>query len=131
MDHPQLHSSGPRRGKSNEDVTERLDEFKKTFESGAPPYNAAQEELEVFHRATAELKASGIEDGGLKVRTTSGVQRLKSGSGAGFLRSRSARRANGGQLLPRAMVAVLQRGARELSGGYTPRSGHWVQDLSY
>ena len=39
----------------------RLDEFKKTFESGAPPYNAPQEVIEKMHRATAELKASGIE----------------------------------------------------------------------
>ena len=45
----------------------RLDEFKKNFESGAPPYNAPREAIETMHRATAELKASGIEDGVLKV----------------------------------------------------------------
>jgi len=45
----------------------RLDEFKKTFESGAPPYNAPQEVIETMHRATAELKASGIEAHALKV----------------------------------------------------------------
>jgi hypothetical protein len=45
----------------------RLDEFKKAFESGAPPYNAPQEALETMHRATAELKASGLEDSALKV----------------------------------------------------------------
>ncbi len=45
----------------------RLDEFKKTFESGAPPYNAPREAIESMHRATAELKASGIEDAALKV----------------------------------------------------------------
>ena len=45
----------------------RLDEFKKTFESGAPPYNAQQEAIEKMHRATAELKASGIEERALKV----------------------------------------------------------------
>jgi hypothetical protein len=39
----------------------RLDEFKKTFESGAPPYNAPHEAIEKMHRATAELKASGLE----------------------------------------------------------------------
>jgi hypothetical protein len=39
----------------------RLDEFKKAFESGAPPYNAEHEAIEKMHRATAELKASGIE----------------------------------------------------------------------
>ena len=45
----------------------RLDEFKKTFESGAPPYNAPQGVIETMHRATAELKASGIEAHALKV----------------------------------------------------------------
>jgi hypothetical protein len=45
----------------------RLDEFKKAFESGAPPYNAPHEAIEAMHRATAELKASGIEAHALKV----------------------------------------------------------------
>ena len=48
-------------------LQERLDEFKKSFESGAPPYNAAQEAIEKMHRATAELKASGIEERALKL----------------------------------------------------------------
>ena len=45
----------------------RLDEFKKAFESGAPPYNAPHAAIEIMHRATAELKASGIEGHALKV----------------------------------------------------------------
>jgi len=45
----------------------RLDEFKKAFESGAPPYNAQHEVIEKMHRATAELKASGIEQQALKI----------------------------------------------------------------
>jgi len=45
----------------------RLDEFKRTFESGAPPYNAQQEAIEKMHRATAELKALGIEHQALKI----------------------------------------------------------------
>jgi hypothetical protein len=45
----------------------RLDEFKKAFESGAPPYNAEHEAIEKMHRATAELKASGIEQQALKI----------------------------------------------------------------
>ena len=45
----------------------RLDEFKKAFESGAPPYNAPKEAIEKMHRATADLKASGIEKRALKV----------------------------------------------------------------
>ena len=45
----------------------RLDEFKKAFESGGPPYNAPREAIELMHRATAELKASGIEETALNV----------------------------------------------------------------
>ncbi|HTZ49917.1 MAG TPA: hypothetical protein VMH20_20190 [Verrucomicrobiae bacterium] len=45
----------------------RLDEFKQGFESGAPPYNAPREAIEKMHRATTELKASGIESRGLKI----------------------------------------------------------------
>jgi hypothetical protein len=45
----------------------RLDAFKKAFESGAPPYNAPHEAIETTHRATAELKASGLENRALKV----------------------------------------------------------------
>ena len=46
---------------------ERLDEFKKSFEAGAPPYNAPHEAIETMHRATQELKARGLEDRALKV----------------------------------------------------------------
>ena len=48
-------------------LQERLDEFKKSFESGAPPYNAPHEVIDKMHRATAELKATGIEEQALKV----------------------------------------------------------------
>jgi hypothetical protein len=45
----------------------RLDEFKKAFESGAPPYNAPHEIIETMHRATAELEASGLANKALKI----------------------------------------------------------------
>jgi hypothetical protein len=48
-------------------LQKRLDEFKKSFESGAPPYNAPHEAIETMHRATAELRASGIEERALTV----------------------------------------------------------------
>lgn len=50
-----------------ESLQQRLDEYKKVFESGAPPYNAPKAAIETMHRATAELKASGIEERALKV----------------------------------------------------------------
>ncbi|HVB87200.1 MAG TPA: hypothetical protein VNK23_11115 [Candidatus Dormibacteraeota bacterium] len=48
-------------------LQDRLDEFKRNFESGGPPYNAPREKIELLHRATAELKASGAEERALKV----------------------------------------------------------------
>jgi len=45
----------------------RLDEFKKALESGALPHNVPNEAIKAMHRATAELKASGMEDAALKV----------------------------------------------------------------
>ena len=45
----------------------RLDEFKRAFESGAAPYNAAHGAIEKMHRATPELKSSGIEQQALKI----------------------------------------------------------------
>jgi hypothetical protein len=48
-------------------LKDRLEEFKTTFESGAPPYNATPEVVSTMHWATAELKASEIENKALKV----------------------------------------------------------------
>jgi hypothetical protein len=48
-------------------LSDRLQEFKKNFESGAPPYNVTTESVAMMHRATAELKASGIEARALKI----------------------------------------------------------------
>jgi hypothetical protein len=53
--------------KAMSSLQDRLDKFKKTFESGAPPYNASREAVETMHRATDELKASGVEARALKV----------------------------------------------------------------
>ena len=48
-------------------LKDRLEEFKNTFESGAPPYNVTPEIVATMHRATVELKASGIEGRALKI----------------------------------------------------------------
>jgi hypothetical protein len=53
--------------KAMSNLQDRLDKFKKTFESGASPYNASREAVETMHRATDELKASGVEARALKV----------------------------------------------------------------
>src|ERR1700751_1751102 len=55
------------KGKTMADLQSRLDEFKKAFESGAPPYNETQEAIETMHRATAELQGSGLSNNALKV----------------------------------------------------------------
>jgi hypothetical protein len=48
-------------------LKDRLEEFKKRFEPGARPYNAPREAIAAMHRATDELKASGIDNVVLKV----------------------------------------------------------------
>ncbi len=48
-------------------LQEQLDAFKKSFESGAPPYNAPHEAGETMRRAAAELEATGIERRALRV----------------------------------------------------------------
>ena len=48
-------------------LQDRLDEFKRMLESGAPPYNVPREAIEKMYQTTGELKASGIEDRTLKV----------------------------------------------------------------
>jgi hypothetical protein len=45
----------------------RLNAFKKAFESGAPPYRVTPDVVEKMHRATSELKASGIEKRALTI----------------------------------------------------------------
>jgi len=47
-------------------LQQRLDDFKKAFDSGAPPLNAPREAIDKMHRATAELKATGIENRRIK-----------------------------------------------------------------
>ena len=48
-------------------LQQQLDELKKSFESGAPPYNAPHEAIETMHRATEELKTTGLEERVFKV----------------------------------------------------------------
>jgi hypothetical protein len=48
-------------------LQDRLDEFRRAFESGAPPYNVPHEAIKTMHRATAELKATGADNRALKV----------------------------------------------------------------
>jgi peroxiredoxin len=45
----------------------KLDAFKADFEGGKPPYNAPRPAIEIMHRATAELIASGAANRARKV----------------------------------------------------------------
>jgi hypothetical protein len=48
-------------------LQEKLDAFKAQFESGGPPYNVPPEAVAVMHRATDELRSSGLADRALGV----------------------------------------------------------------
>jgi len=45
----------------------KLDAFKADFEAGKPPYNVPYSVIETMHKATAELKASGLAERARKV----------------------------------------------------------------
>jgi peroxiredoxin len=45
----------------------KLDAFKADFEAGKPPYNVPRSVIETMHRATAELKATGLAERAKKV----------------------------------------------------------------
>jgi hypothetical protein len=59
-----------------------LDAFKAAFESGGPPYNVSRERIEIMHRATEELRRSGLAERALKVviwrRRSSSTTRMDS-----------------------------------------------------
>ena len=48
-------------------LQQQLDVFKAAFESGGPPYNASRERIEIMHRATDDLRRSGLAERALKV----------------------------------------------------------------
>lgn len=45
----------------------KLDEFKRGFEAGEPPYNAPRAVIDIMHKATAEPKRSGQAERAKKV----------------------------------------------------------------
>ena len=48
-------------------LEQKMDDFKAQFESGGPPYNAPKAVIEVFHRATEDLRRSGLAERALKM----------------------------------------------------------------
>jgi hypothetical protein len=97
----------------------RLDEFRKAFESGAPPYNAPHEVIESMHRATAELKASGIEQQALKIGDRAPSFTLFNQDHVEVSSTGLLRQGAGNQLLSRTLVTLLQHG----TGGSTANHG--------
>ena len=47
-------------------LQQKLDDLKSKFESSGPPYNAPKAVTEIFHRATDELRQSGLAECALK-----------------------------------------------------------------
>lgn len=59
----------------------KLDAFKADFEAGKPPYNVPYSVIETMHRATAELKASGLAERAKKVGEQAPIFALKDPEG--------------------------------------------------
>lgn len=47
-------------------LRQKMDDYKAQFESGGPPRNAPKAVVEIFHRATAELRQSALVERALK-----------------------------------------------------------------
>jgi hypothetical protein len=62
-------------------LQEKLADFKAQFESGGPPYNAPKALIEIFHRATEELRRSGLAERALKTGHRAPVFTLKNQDG--------------------------------------------------
>lgn len=59
----------------------KLDAFKENFEAGGPPYHVTRDVIDVMHRATAELRKSGLVQNALKVGDMAPVFVLKDAEG--------------------------------------------------
>jgi peroxiredoxin len=81
----------------------KLDAFKADFESGKPPYNAPRAVIEIMHRATAELIATGAASRTKKAGDTAPSFSLKDPNGNVH---------NSGELLRRGpLILTFYRGA--------------------
>jgi hypothetical protein len=92
-------------------LKDRLEEFKSAFESGGPPYNATLDAVATMHRATADLKASGIENTALKVGDRAPDFLLSNQDHVEVASKDLLRRTAGRQLLLRTLVTLLHDGA--------------------
>lgn len=62
-------------------LQEQLDAFKKDFESGKLPFKPTQTQLDIMHRATAELIESGLADRALKAGSVAPEFQLEDANG--------------------------------------------------
>jgi cytochrome oxidase Cu insertion factor (SCO1/SenC/PrrC family) len=62
-------------------LQQKMDNFKSQFESGGPPYNTPQAVIETFHRATDELRQSGLAERALKTGDRAPAFTLKNQDG--------------------------------------------------
>jgi len=62
-------------------LQEKLADFKAQFESGGPPYNAPKPLIETVHRATEELRRSGLAERALKTGDRAPIFTLKNQQG--------------------------------------------------
>jgi len=58
-------------------LQEKLADFKAQFESGGPPYNTPKALIETFHRATEDLRRSGLAERALKTGDRAPIFTLK------------------------------------------------------
>ena len=62
-------------------LQQKLADFKAQFESGGPPYNTPKALIETLHRATEDLRRSGLAERALKTGDRAPIFTLKNQEG--------------------------------------------------
>ena len=93
-------------------LQQKLDDFKAQFESGGPPYNAPKAVIEIFHRATEELRQSGLAERALKTGDRAPAFTLNNQDGNSISSAGTpCKRPAGNHFLPWTLVTLLRHGA--------------------
>jgi hypothetical protein len=101
-------------------LEQKMDGFKSQFESGGPPYNAPKAVIEVFHRATEDLRQSGLAERALKTGERAPAFTLNNQDGNSISSAELlAKRPPGNHFLPWSLVTLLQHGAGGSTDSFT------------
>jgi hypothetical protein len=101
-------------------LQQKMDGFKSQFESGGSPYNAPKAVIEVFHRATEDLRQSRLAERALKTGERAPAFTLNNQDGNSISSAELlAKGPAGNHFLPWSLVTLLQHGAGGSTDSFT------------